>query len=303
LLALGIGWHAAFPPALSALDSGAIAWIAFAAAGLLVVAALELRAGTAAGSRRLRWAARAMALALLAEPLAHRVASDAMLLDSLAGMKRLQPADPDYSRTPRRLVYRPERERLRPPPPLFRTRYVFSRDYWSFVGRDPCSPWARSDSYARGVAEALLRAGVTIQALGSGSFDLPPALAEAFGCGSPKLTFEGEGGATITVDAFGANRVAVTVDAAGPGRLVYRDAYHPAWRATVNDIEVGVESTQPGFKAVVLPRGQSAIALQFEPSIGQSLTALIGVILASIPVLVAASYSGTLSRQLSARHP
>jgi hypothetical protein len=65
-------------------------------------------------------------------------------------------------------------------------------------------------------------------------------LVEAFGCGSPRLTFEGEGGATITVDAFGANRVAVTVDAAALGRLIYRDGYHPAWPATVDGVAAGV---------------------------------------------------------------
>ena len=61
------------------------------------------------------------------------------------------------------------------------------------------------------------------------------------------------------------NTAAIRVVAAEDGRLEWRDAYFPFWRASVNGIEVPVERTPSGAKAVRVPGGASDVTFRFSP--------------------------------------
>src|SRR5262249_39577900 len=147
---------------------------------------------------------------------------------------------------------------------------------WSFIGVDPCTPSTRSDTYGRWVGEALRRSGVTVPGLSYGSFALPAALKAAFGCDSAKLTFEG-GAATIEPGEVGPHRVAVSVSASAPGALVYRDAYHPGWKAIVDGVPSQVTDTPSGFKWVSLTAGDHRVLWEFEPVMNGTVLAALGV--------------------------
>jgi len=56
----------------------------------------------------------------------------------------------------------------------------------------------------------------------------------------------------------------VQVDAQGGAWLLYADAYHPGWRATVNGRETPVFQADLAFKALRVPPGASAVRLWFD---------------------------------------
>lgn len=70
----------------------------------------------------------------------------------------------------------------------------------------------------------------------------------------------------ITVEIYSPNRLQLALDnrAAGPRWLVYADAYHPGWKATINGKPTPVLRANIGQKAVKLQPGRNAISLTFE---------------------------------------
>jgi len=63
-----------------------------------------------------------------------------------------------------------------------------------------------------------------------------------------------------------ANRVAVEaeVTADGPTWLVYADAFHPGWRATVNGKETPIAEAYLAFKAVPVEKGKNVVVFRFD---------------------------------------
>jgi hypothetical protein len=93
--------------------------------------------------------------------------------------------------------------------------------------------------------------------------------------------------AAVKVESFSANAITIQADlgAGKGGWLVYADAYHPDWHASVNGQEVKIEQAYLGFKAVRLEPGQNQVAFQFRPTAGLSYTLL--VLLCALAALAA----------------
>lgn len=72
-------------------------------------------------------------------------------------------------------------------------------------------------------------------------------------------------GPPVTVEHFTANRLEVeaTVEGNAPAWLVYADAWHPAWHASVNGKAVPVARAYLGFKAVPLEKGLNRVTFWF----------------------------------------
>jgi hypothetical protein len=182
------------------------------------------------------------------------------------------------------------------------TRAAMKETYayvYSFANFDPCREELRSDTHLIGVDRllALGRApGVSIDgALGCRTPKLRLAprariarsgdearalLREQLGVGEVlPLVIQLPAGeaAPEAADAAAADRVAVadfdldelvaTVDVAAPqgAWLVYADAYHPDWRATVNGQPAAIHPANLAFKAVRVPQGASTVRFWFDP--------------------------------------
>ena len=86
---------------------------------------------------------------------------------------------------------------------------------------------------------------------------------------------------------FSANRVVIEVALASPGWLVYADALHPGWKATVNGEPADVVCANLGFKAVHIDKGQNEVAFYFDDGLYDWVRdgfALFGGILGSVMV-------------------
>ena len=84
----------------------------------------------------------------------------------------------------------------------------------------------------------------------------PPAPAVA-GAGRLRLAYK-------VVD-FSANRIAIALNAPGPGAwLMYADTWHPSWTATVNGRAVPVERADLAYKAVQLDAGPNLVEFRFD---------------------------------------
>ena len=68
----------------------------------------------------------------------------------------------------------------------------------------------------------------------------------------------------VDVTYFSANRVVVKVRTDGPGWLYYADAFHPAWKATVDSAPARVFPANLGFKAVAVEGGESEVVFYFD---------------------------------------
>ncbi|HYB55127.1 MAG TPA: hypothetical protein VEK12_03080 [Alphaproteobacteria bacterium] len=211
---------------------------------------------------------------------------------------------------PRQLVYQPTRVsdgRY----PYLRARFVLSgsiyHGLWDFIGIDPCIPNARSDSYARGVAESLRRRGASDLELTEGQlFGLGPGQMRryfgpaatprlhslgddfdaAFGCHQPKLTISDQSG-TARMVRFTANEATIAVTAPHGGILTYRDAWTPQWQAAVDGAPAALEPNADGFKTVSLAPGEHRVDLVFRPLVGERLLFALAVLLALALVALA----------------
>ncbi len=85
------------------------------------------------------------------------------------------------------------------------------------------------------------------------------------------------------VQSFSANRMQLTVSIKDgkPAWLLYRDGYHPHWRAWVDDQEVAVARANIGFKAIWLPPGVHQVRFHFD----HGLMGNIGTLLALLSTL------------------
>ncbi len=240
-----------------------------------------------------RWGSVVLCLVLAGEVVVHRVAFEAKFYAALAALRPQTTEasaaaefsiDSWYER-PRRLVYQP----VRVPVPRLVAPYEPVGDIyhyiWSFVGIDPCVPGTRSDTYARWVAEALRRRGATEGALNYGMLgQLGGDFNAAFGCGQPKLTISDPKG-TAQVVRFSANDVSIAVSAPAGGILTYRDAWLPAWQATIDGTPEPVERNGDGFKTLRIPPGDHRVEFVFRPLMGEgAMTAL--ALLLSVSVVV-----------------
>lgn len=88
----------------------------------------------------------------------------------------------------------------------------------------------------------------------------------------------------IAVTEFSANRLRLTVrvpgHVSGPGGawLVYADAFHPGWRATVNGRPAKVWKANLAFKALYLPPGDNAVDFDFTHPLRQAALWFVGLI-------------------------
>jgi len=260
-------------------ELGAVALICLA---LLVVSVIwaDRRPGNA------RYALALLAMAAVIEPVAHRVLLDWGLAARTELIRQSLPGGPkveDWYRYPRALAYQPERRNVDLPPVPVVWNAVLYHGLWSFVGVDPCVPFARSDSYGKWVGQTLEGSGIPAMALAWGLFALPRGdVYKAFACESPKLTFEGDATAQILPTRFSANEIAVTVDASAPGLLTYSDAYHPSWKVAVDGSSQPALRTEFGFKAVALSAGVHHVVWTFEPSMNAVVLGSLGTVLAGL---------------------
>jgi hypothetical protein len=84
--------------------------------------------------------------------------------------------------------------------------------------------------------------------------------------GSSKLDGREPAG-SVEVQAFSSNRLDVrtVVEGKDPAWLVYADAWHPGWKATVDGRPVPVVRANLGFKAVQIESGMHDVRWQFDP--------------------------------------
>ncbi|MBF0589239.1 MAG: hypothetical protein HQL53_08930, partial [Magnetococcales bacterium] len=95
---------------------------------------------------------------------------------------------------------------------------------------------------------------------------------------------ESEVQGSVTVGDFSANRIALTVvnQEVQPVWLLYRDAYHPDWRAYVDGAPVGIAQANIGFKALLVAPGTHHVVWRYEHGLlgtlahGVALLALLG---------------------------
>ena len=204
---------------------------------------------------------------------------------------------------PHQLVYQPTRV-SDGHYPYIRARFALSgslyHGLWDFIGIDPCIPNARSDSYARGVAESLRRRGASDLELTEGqlfglgkpqarryfgpaatprSHGLGDDFDAAFGCHQPKLTISDPSG-TAQMIRFTANEATIAVTTPRGGVLTYRDAWTPQWQAAVDGAPAALEPNADGFKTVALAPGEHRVDLVFRPLVGERLLFALAVLLA-----------------------
>ncbi len=258
-------------------DSFDYGWIAIGGVLVLVLTILACR-----GESWMRWAPMLLALVLAGELLAHRIAFEINFYQALAKIRqRSAPRGsvvigPWYHR-PRQLVYQPARV---PNPPIdapFSPVGSLYHGLWSFLSIDPCMPGTRSDSYVRWISEALEQRGATLKDLAQGQLSgLGGDFDIAYGCGHPKLSVTA---GTAQMTRFTANEVAIAVTTSAGGTLTYRDAWTPAWQATVDSVPVPLGRNRDGFKTLQVPPGEHRVDLVLRPPVGERAMLMLAVLL------------------------
>ncbi len=177
--------------------------------------------------------------------------------------------------------------------------------------------WAKDqESYLNDVTAAFLRFDPCL-----GVYDTPvikrdvhallgllgashPELSTIVGCGAPKLRLMRPSSAstaapgTAKVEAFAPDEIVIRVEVPGSAsaRLVYADAHHPDWRASVNGTMVPIKAAYGAFKAVQVPPGPSTVRLVFRPGILRLRSWLLGASAAALAALFLAGFVATLLR-------
>ena len=74
---------------------------------------------------------------------------------------------------------------------------------------------------------------------------------------------------TVQVTRFTLDELVAQTQVAAPDGawLVYADAFHPGWRATVDGRDVPIAEANLAFKAVWLPRGDHVVRFWFQPGL------------------------------------
>jgi len=124
-------------------------------------------------------------------------------------------------------------------------------------------------------------AAETLRLLSADSFD--PAQ-EAIVEGIPRDR-DGLGAAEVKVNAYGPNRIQLTVRLDRPGYLASSETMYPGWEATVNGAPQPLLMTNGAFRGLALPAGSSRIAMEYRPrslfyALAISLFALMGTLVA-----------------------
>jgi hypothetical protein len=103
-----------------------------------------------------------------------------------------------------------------------------------------------------------------------GDFDV------AYGCGRPKLSVTA---GTAQMTRFTANGVAIAVTTPAGGTLTYRDAWTPAWQATVDGVPASLGRNRDGFKTLAVPPGEHRVDLVFRPRVDGRAMLMLAVLL------------------------
>jgi uncharacterized membrane protein YfhO len=98
----------------------------------------------------------------------------------------------------------------------------------------------------------------------------------SYGCGHPKLSVTA-GAAQMT--RFTANEATIAVTTPAGGTLTYRDAWTPAWQATVDGAPVPLGRNRDGFKTLPVPPGEHRVELIFRPLVGEPAMLMMAVLL------------------------
>jgi hypothetical protein len=140
-----------------------------------------------------------------------------------------------------------------------------------------------------------------------------PQLSTVVGCEAPKLRLTARlptaGGrwrvsqsiaprGTVKVEAFAPDEIVIRVEVSGSASawLVYADADHPDWRASVNGTPVSIKAAYGAFKAVQVPPGPSTVKFVFRPGILRLRGWLLGASAAALAALLLAGFVATLLR-------
>ena len=223
------------------------------------------------------------------------------LLTEAPAVIRIKP----WYKTPRRLVYQSQRFQPAPFPPVlpFSDRFTGAlyHGLWSFLSVDPCVPMTRSDSYVRWIAAALERRGVTPLGFSNGqlygSADNPPYglgfdFDAVYGCDQPKLTIDDPAG-TTHMEQFSANEASIVARTPAGATLTYRDAWTPAWQATIDGSRVTLGRNNDGFKILTVPPGNHMVSLVYRPLVGERAMLVLGLLLAlSLAVQIWLGFAG-----------
>lgn len=138
-------------------------------------------------------------------------------------------------------------------------------------------PGTRSDSYVRWIPEALERRGAMLKDLEQGQLSgLGADFDVAYGCGRPELSVTAD---TAQMTRFTANEAAIAVTTPAGGTLTYRDAWTPAWRATVDRAPVPLGRNRDGLKTLPVPPGEHRVGLVFRPPVGEQAMLMLAVLL------------------------
>jgi hypothetical protein len=174
----------------------------------------------------------------------------------------------------------------------------------AFLRFDPCPD----------VYPAMLMTKAVDALIGASAIPIPPAadrqrISTLVGCETSKLRLTerlpgGEPSAdpptpaagTARVEAFAPDEIAIRVEVSGsaPAWLVYADADHPDWRASVNGAAAPIEAAYGAFKAVQVPPGPSSVRFEFRPGILRLRSWVLGASAAALAALLLAGYLATL---------
>ena len=70
----------------------------------------------------------------------------------------------------------------------------------------------------------------------------------------------------LRFDRYEANRLSLSVHAAGRALLVLSELDYPGWRATVNDRPARIWNVNGALRGVVVPEGDNRVSLQYRPA-------------------------------------
>lgn len=205
--------------------------------------------------------------------------------------------------------------------------------YWyvyQFASFDPCRPQQRTDYAQRGVdrllaldrqahgrLDALLGCGVPkLRVVGDARIarsndEARDRLREAVAAGTPRPTVielaavetpppsAAPAAGRVSVERFtlGELVAAVEVDAPGGAWLVYDDANHPSWRASVDGAEVEIAPANLAWKAVRVPHGKSTVRFWFQHGANHYL----GTALAFFGLTSAVAFTAWITRDILRR--
>ena len=163
--------------------------------------------------------------------------------------------------------------------PLPNDKLVFQDGTWSTYENASCYPraWVVHQAEVEPSADALL------ERLGSASFDAHQGAL----LGRPLQTQLEPAAAgqadTAEVTDYGANRIQVRVRAGSRGLLVLSEVDYPGWRARVNGTPAAIHRVDGLLRGVVVPPGESIVALRYVPG-----SVLAGALLSCVSLLAIA---------------